>query len=138
MNTNMPTSVEEVLIRDLIEAMNPGVEFQLQVGKYGVEEVLVDEVPVLVSTDGVIMHGGYYRLFYASHREYYQTQARIHEKMGIPQEPIFDHLLLNTALQMKNPGIEFSATFSEGKLVNIDCCDMVHLNSDGIIVRNQD
>ncbi|MBP3707981.1 MAG: hypothetical protein J6J36_05180 [Clostridia bacterium] len=120
-------TIEEVLIRDLIKAKNPGVDFQIQMGIAGIEEVLVDGRPVDVSFSGEIFPrklGESYGSFYAANVNFSKIEAKAARREHRPPCQCLDHYLLNEALHLKNPDKKFSVACCDGKLVGIICDDL--------------
>lgn len=136
--TNKP-SIEEVLIRDLIKAKNPGVDFQIKMGMAGIEEVLVDGNPVNVSISGEISPrnpGEAHWSFYAADVDFHQREVEAAKKEHRPPCPIHDQYVLMAAVRMKNPDKKIvSYGFCKNKLEHVYADDLheYEVNEDGTL-----
>ncbi|MBQ3409141.1 MAG: hypothetical protein IJH12_08070 [Clostridia bacterium] len=116
-------SVEEILISELIKERNPGVEFTIQIGENGIEEVLVDGKPKNVDFQGVLrprVEGEPHWKFYALTDECLNQNHKYDEASHTPPPPVLDHALLASAIGLKNPEKPIScSSFCRGKLVAV-------------------
>lgn len=121
----MNVSIEEKLVRFIIEYQNPGVDFDLLIDKNGIiKEVLVKGEPVEVLCTGEIAGPGH-SLFFDSNMEYYEEQRRIAAAKGVPPCPVLDHELIRNALhvmkkQIGEEAVGMTTTCCKGKMIGIE------------------